>query len=116
MPWNPGAVRDRLNLRLSEAERQAILRNFAPLEPGQLRADGIFEGGGVLGIAFLGALRCCADIGLRWADLAGTSAGAITAALLAADYTLDELDGLLGDLDYRQFVSTKTSRLILTGD
>jgi NTE family protein len=116
VPWNPSAVRDRLNLHLSDTERQAILRNFDPLAPGQLKADGVFEGGGVLGIAFLGALRCCDEIGLRWADLAGTSAGAITAALLAANYTLDELDGLLGSLDYMRFISAKTSRLILTGD
>src|SRR5262245_31927762 len=74
------------------------------------------EGGGVLGIAFLGALQCCAEIGLRWCDLAGTSAGAITASLLAADYTIDELNTLIGGLDYTQFVASRTSRLILTGD
>jgi hypothetical protein len=62
------------------------------------------------GTAFLGALRCRAEIGLRWVDLAGTSAGAITAALLAADYTIDELDSILGDLDYEQFVARRTSR------
>ncbi len=76
----------------------------------------MFEGGGVLGIAFLGALRCCDEVGLRWASLAGTSAGAITAALLAADYTLDELDEQIGTLDYTRFISTRTSPFIRTGD
>ena len=116
MTWNPAAVRARENLKLTDSERQTILKNFEPLQPGELRADGVFEGGGVLGIAFLGALRCCEEIGLRWCDLAGTSAGAITATLLAADYSVDELDALMGGLDYMVFLSEKTSRLILTGD
>lgn len=116
MAWNPSDVRKRMNLRLSDGERQTILRNFDPLKSGQLKADGVFEGGGVLGIAFLGALRCCEEIGLRWGELAGTSAGAITAALLAADYTADELEEVLGDLDYTRFISVKANRLILAGD
>ena len=92
MPWNPRNIRDRRNLRVSEGEKDRILQNFKPLKAAELKADGVFEGGGVLGIAFLGALRCCEEIGLRWDELAGTSAGAITAALLAADYTVDELE------------------------
>jgi NTE family protein len=116
MTWSPEAVRQRENLKLTDDQRRTILANFAPLAPDALRADGVFEGGGVLGIAFLGALRCCAAIGLRWCDLAGTSAGAITATLLAAGYSIDELDALMGGLDYLQFVSEKTSSLILTGD
>lgn len=76
----------------------------------------MFEGGGVLGTAFLGAIRCCADVGIRWNGLAGTSAGAATAALLAADLTTDELEAEFGGLDYTRFLSHKTSHLIRSGE
>jgi hypothetical protein len=52
MAWNPAVIRDRQNLQLTDAERRAILKIFDPLPPDQLRADGVFEGGGVLGIAW----------------------------------------------------------------
>ncbi len=73
-----------------------------PLEPH--RADGVFEGGGVKGIAFVGALQAAADAGItEWVNVAGTSAGAIVAALLAADYDATGLDELMAPLAYRKF-------------
>lgn len=53
------------------------------------------EGGGGKGIAFCGALRALAGMGVTFEELAGTSAGAITAALLAAGYTADELENVV---------------------
>src|SRR5688572_11264632 len=50
-------------------------------------ADGVFEGGGVKGIALVGALEVAERYVTRWESLAGTSGGAIVAALLAAKYT-----------------------------
>ncbi len=61
----------------------------------------------------LGALRCCEEIGMKWSNLGGTSAGAITASLLASNYTVDELEKLMGDLDYTQFLSQNT--IAITG-
>ena len=52
-----------------------------------LIADAVFEGGGVKGIALVGAVAVAEEKGYRWANLAGTSAGAIVASLLAAGYT-----------------------------
>ena len=48
------------------------------------RADGVFEGGGVKGIAFAGAIAAAErDAGVKeWVNLAGTSAGSIVSALL----------------------------------
>lgn len=112
MAWDPTRTREENKLFLTEGEKQRIYENFAPLDPKQLKADGVFEGGGVLGIAFLGALRCCDEIGLKWCDLAGTSAGAITASLLAADYTIDELEKTMGELDYTQFLSEPVSSAV----
>ena len=47
-------------------------------------ADGVFQGGGVKGIALVGALLEFADRGwTNWTNVAGTSAGSIIAAYLA---------------------------------
>ena len=48
-----------------------------------MKADAIFEGGGVRGISFVGAVSCLEDRGYEFHRLAGTSAGAVMAALLA---------------------------------
>lgn len=53
----------------------------------------IFEGGGAKGIAHVGALAALERSGLQLAGFAGTSAGAIVAALAAAGYTAEELFG-----------------------
>ena len=68
-----------------------------------LYADLVFEGGGVKGIGLAGALQTLEERGYRPQNVAGTSAGAITAALLAAGYAADELREIIVSLDYRQF-------------
>ena len=51
----------------------------------------IFEGGGAKGIAHLGAAEAALSEGLEFIGVAGTSAGAFVAALLAAGYRGKEL-------------------------
>lgn len=53
--------------------------------------DLVFEGGGAKGSTFVGAMRAFNEKGLKIRRLVGTSAGAITATLLAAGYTPDEM-------------------------
>jgi NTE family protein len=60
-----------------------------------LRADLVFEGGGVKGIALAGAFRALTDRGYQAQCVAGTSAGAITAALVAAGYGGSELEQIV---------------------
>lgn len=118
-PWKPADARRKYGLTLTPADRTKIDANMAPLTRGAdglYDADAVFEGGGVLGTAFLGAVRCCCDIGLKWHALAGTSAGAITATLVAADLNIDQLELVIGQLDYMSLLSKKTSRLIFNGD
>jgi NTE family protein len=68
------------------------------------RADGVFEGGGVKGLAFAGAVQGAEDAGLgEWVNVAGTSAGAIVAALLVAGHDGASLKAILDDTDYRRF-------------
>lgn len=66
-------------------------------------ADLVFEGGGVKGIGLAGALATLEERGYRPQNVAGTSAGSISAALLAAGYSAAELREIILDLDYRQF-------------
>lgn len=67
------------------------------------QADAVFEGGGVKGIAFAGAVGAAEAAGVReWKNLAGTSAGAIAACLLAVGYHADDLDRILR-IKYRDF-------------
>lgn len=116
--WSSTEILQEPGLRLTETEIANIRRRFPPpsSQDGQLYVDGVFEGGGVRGIAFLGALRCFADVGVRWRKVAGTSAGAITAALVAADFPIDQLEQIVGNIDYMEFLTQKTSRLIWNGD
>ncbi|HEX9995232.1 MAG TPA: patatin-like phospholipase family protein [Acidimicrobiales bacterium] len=69
----------------------------------------VFEGGGVKGIAYAGALAVLAerDVLPRVTAVAGTSAGAITAALVAVGYTPEELTETMLALDLRKFEDGK---------
>jgi NTE family protein len=60
-----------------------------------MRADGVFSGGGIKGLAFAGAVKAAQEAGYSdWVDLGGTSAGAITAMALAVGYDADGLHEL----------------------
>ena len=56
-----------------------------------MKYDLVFEGGGAKGMVFVGACEELAGRGHTMGRLLGTSAGAITAALLAAGYTPEEM-------------------------
>jgi NTE family protein len=66
--------------------------------------DAVFEGGGVKGIALVGAVCCLENRGYKFENLAGTSAGAMVAALLAAGYTGEELKSIISQVNYTKFV------------
>ena len=64
-------------------------------------ADAVFEGGGVRGIGHAGALlEAEENFGYEWKNVAGTSAGAIVAALVAAGYCATEIRDIIWDLDF----------------
>ena len=62
----------------------------------------VFQGGGAKGVAYAGALRAMELRGFRFKGVAGSSAGAITACLVAAGLTAGEIEtelvGLLGGI------------------
>ena len=68
-----------------------------------MKCDAVFEGGGVLGIGLVGAAKAIEAAGYEFSRLAGSSAGAIVAALLAAGYNCDEIENEIKQLDYTKF-------------
>ncbi|MDM5326669.1 patatin-like phospholipase family protein [Neobacillus sp. CF12] len=65
-----------------------------------MKADAVFEGGGARGIAFVGAIQAMEEEKIEWQRIAGTSAGAVIAALLASGYKSYEIRKLLSELDF----------------
>ncbi len=72
----------------------------------KLKADAVFEGGGVKGIGLVGAVAVAEERGYQWVNVAGTSAGAIVAGLLAAGYSAAQMKEIMGELDYNKFKDT----------
>jgi NTE family protein len=72
--------------------------------PEKLKADAVFEGGGVKGIGLVGAIAEIEKAGYEFVNLAGTSAGAIAAGLLAVGYKAAEIKTKLEELDYCNFM------------
>jgi NTE family protein len=67
-------------------------------------ADGVFQGGGVKGIALVGALIEFGERGWTdWVNVAGTSAGSIIASYLACGHDADDLEKLLRQTPYPKF-------------
>ncbi len=65
----------------------------------------VFEGGGVKGLAYLGAMRVLQHKGVLDSirRVGGTSAGAINAALHAVGYSNDEQRRIMYELDFERF-------------
>lgn len=72
-----------------------------------MKADAVFEGGGVKGIALIGAISIMEEQGYRWEQLAGTSAGSIVATLLSVGYTSREMYEIFLQLNYMIFLKRK---------
>jgi predicted acylesterase/phospholipase RssA len=62
-----------------------------------MQYDMVFEGGGAKGFAFVGVMQVLEALGHTPGRLLGTSAGAITATLLAAGYTCAEMEAGLNE-------------------
>ena len=66
-------------------------------------ADLVFQGGGVKGIGLVGAYSVLEKRGYQPVNMAGASAGAIVAALVAAGYSAEELRGIMMDIPFDKF-------------
>ena len=68
-----------------------------------MNADLVLEGGGVKGIGLVGAYSALHEAGYSFRRIAGTSAGAIVGALIAADIPPDELQQVMREIDCGRF-------------
>lgn len=68
-----------------------------------MKADLVCKGGGMKGIALLGAICHLEDEGYEWEKVAGSSAGAIVSSLLAVGYSGKEIKNMLYTIDYKDF-------------
>jgi NTE family protein len=82
----------------------------------ELTADLVLEGGGMKGIALAGAARRLLRAGYRFERIAGTSAGAIVAALLAAGAGEQQLAAAMERLQYARVPDRGAPRLPLLGE
>ncbi|MBA2873437.1 patatin-like phospholipase family protein [Thermaerobacillus caldiproteolyticus] len=73
-----------------------------------MEIDIVFSGGGVKGFALIGAYEAIEAKGFRFKRLAGTSAGSIVAALIAAGYTSRQMIDLIDELELRHFLDERT--------
>jgi NTE family protein len=73
------------------------------------KADLVLEGGGVKGIGLVGAVITLSESGISFPRVAGTSAGAIAAALVAAlqqaGKPMSELRRIMQTIDYPKFMA-----------
>lgn len=76
-----------------------------------LYIDGVFSGGGIKGLAYIGAYQALEEHGFQFKRVAGTSAGAIIAAFIAAGFTSEELNNELGNLELRTILDEPKSIL-----
>ena len=69
-----------------------------------MEINGVFEGGGVRGIALAGAAAATLDRGYHFHRAVGTSAGALVAALVVAGYNAKELEEEVAGLNWRRLL------------
>ncbi len=82
-----------------------------------LATDLVLAGGGVRGIALMGAAESLAEAGYDFKRVAGSSAGAIVGALLAAGLPAGRMATVMGGLDYHRSADRGAlGRLPLIGD
>lgn len=88
---------------------QEQINNMATLKQCRATLDYtnlIFEGGGVKGLAYAGAIKYLEEINLlsKIKNFGGSSAGAIIACLLALGYNSEELKNIMEDTDFGSFI------------
>jgi NTE family protein len=66
-------------------------------------ADLVLEGGGVKGIALVGAISVLEERGYQFRRVAGTSAGAIVGSLVSAKIPAPDLEKIMAQVDYKKF-------------
>ncbi|UCZ54590.1 patatin-like phospholipase family protein [Bacillus shivajii] len=74
--------------------------------------DGVFAGGGIKALAFVGALEVLDKKNIQFERIAGTSAGAITAAFIKSGYNGAEIEQMFADMQFQQLLDPRIGTTI----
>lgn len=69
-----------------------------------INSKGVFQGGGCKAVAFIGAYEAALENGVCFTEFAGTSAGSIFAAFIAAGATVDDMKNFINHLDIKELI------------
>lgn len=72
---------------------------------------GIFQGGGMKGLAYIGALIALEENGFTCKKAAGTSVGAMIAGLVTAGYKGKDLFYIMNNLDFKTLVKNEPNKI-----
>ncbi|WP_062104704.1 patatin-like phospholipase family protein [Bacillus niameyensis] len=76
-----------------------------------MEIDGVFSGGGMKGFAFIGVYETLEEKGYSFKRLAGTSAGALMAAFIAAGYSSRDILRLFEETELTEFLDRRKTFL-----
>ncbi|MFN7928931.1 MAG: patatin-like phospholipase family protein [Blastocatellia bacterium] len=96
-------VRDTIRTFVGQHKDSTPVVSLSPRFPVLPPQTLVMKGGGLKGIAYVGAIEVLEEYGYRFNHFVGTSAGAISAALLAVGYSTKELREVLSETDFRGF-------------
>ncbi len=71
----------------------------------------IFQGGGIKGLAYIGALYALEENGFKPKRAAGTSMGAILAGLVASGYNAYELSYAMNEIDFATLIKKDSKKI-----
>lgn len=74
----------------------------------------VFQGGGCKALAYVGAYKSALKHGVHFNELAGTSAGSIVAALIAAGATPDQLEKFAYSISYKKLFAPRLCSYIVS--
>lgn len=74
-----------------------------------------FEGGGIKGLCYIGALKCLEDYGIKIFKTSGTSVGSIFATLVVAGYTAREMASMIEKIDIDMILKKNSIGMALKG-
>lgn len=80
-----------------------------------INSKGVFQGGGCKAVAFIGAYEAALENGVCFTEFAGTSAGSIFAALIAAGASVDEMKDFINSLDVKELIKKSQKKRSVLG-
>ena len=96
-----------------QAQRTKKTINLKPPRP---KVGVVLGGGGAKGAAHIGVLKYLEEIGIPVDYVAGTSIGSIIGGLYAMGYSPDELNRLIANMNWSQYVGNEFDRSVMSTD